>query len=185
VPEEVKAYVRGLYGKPPAPIDFAIQKKIIGDEETLTIRPADKLAPGLEKAAQESEGLAQSREDVLSYALFPQVAKKFFLEKEKGVKVSIQNPPNPASKEDPKMNLQEIKELPRSPFVYQEIVDDKGSDKEIFEITDNGEDIILYYKDSTYSYVKRGDETFYGKRWRCWSRKPTIEEAATAPWIIW
>ncbi len=111
VPEEVKAYVRGLYGKPPAPIDFAIQKKIIGDEETLTIRPADKLAPGLEKAAQESRGLARSREDVLSYALFPQVAKKFFLEREKGVKVSIQNPPSPASKEDPKMNLQEIKEL--------------------------------------------------------------------------
>jgi len=111
VPEEVKAYVRGLYGEPPAPIDPVIQKKIIGDEETLTIRPADKLAPGLEKAEQETKGLAQSREDILSYALFPQVAKKFFLERQKGVVVSIQNPPSPASKEDPKMNLQEIKEL--------------------------------------------------------------------------
>ena len=111
VPEEVKAYVRGLYGKPPAPIAPVIQKKIIGDEETLTIRPADKLAPGLEKAEQETKGLAQSREDILSYALFPQVAKKFFLERQKGVVVSIQNPPSPDSKEDPKMNLQEIKEL--------------------------------------------------------------------------
>lgn len=111
VPEEVKAYVRGLYGKPPAPLDPVIQKKIIGDEIPLTIRPADILAPGLEKAEQEIQELAQSREDVLSYALFPQVAKKFFLERQKGVTVSVQNSPSPASKEDTKMNLQEIKEL--------------------------------------------------------------------------
>jgi oxaloacetate decarboxylase (Na+ extruding) subunit alpha len=111
VPGEVKAYVRGLYGKPPAEIDPAIQKRIIGDEISLTVRPADKLAPGLEKAEQETMGLAQTREDVLSYALFPQVAKKFFLERQKGVEVPIENQPGPTSKEDPKMNLKEIKEL--------------------------------------------------------------------------
>ena len=114
VPGEVKAYVRGLYGKPPAPIDPNIQKRIIGDEESLTVRPADKLAPGLEKAQQDSKGLAQSREDVLSYALFPQVAKKFLEERQKGVKASTasgQNAASPTSKEDPKMNLKEIKEL--------------------------------------------------------------------------
>jgi oxaloacetate decarboxylase (Na+ extruding) subunit alpha len=115
VPGEVKAYVRGLYGKPPAPIDPVIQKKIIGDEEFLTVRPADKLAPGLEKAEQESKEFAHSREDVLSYALFPQVAKKFFEERQKGVMETVpafkQNPSSSTSKEDSKMNLKEIKEL--------------------------------------------------------------------------
>lgn len=111
VPAEVKAYVRGLYGKPPAPMDPDIQKLIIGDEEVLTIRPADKLAPGLEKAEQESKEFALSREDVLSYALFPQVAKKFFNEREKGIAVSAKSPSIPASKEDSKMDLKEIKEL--------------------------------------------------------------------------
>jgi oxaloacetate decarboxylase alpha subunit len=46
---EVKDYVRGLYGKPPAPIDAEVQKKIIGEEEVVTVRPADLLAPGWEK----------------------------------------------------------------------------------------------------------------------------------------
>lgn len=118
VPAEVKAYVRGLYGKPPAPVDPEIQKLIIGDEEVLTIRPADKLEPGLQKAEQESQEFALSREDVLSYALFPQVAKKFFMEREKGSTVAAQNtvpaksPSVPVSKEgSPKMDLKEIKEL--------------------------------------------------------------------------
>lgn len=111
VPGEVKAYIRGQYGKPPAPIDSEIQKKIIGDEVPLTVRPADEIAPGLEKAEQEIRGLAQSREDILSYALFPQVAKKYFVERQKGIKVPVQNPTPPASKEDSKMNLKEIKEL--------------------------------------------------------------------------
>lgn len=111
VPAEVKAYVRGLYGKPPAPVDPEIQKLIIGDEEVLTIRPADKLEPGLKKAEQESKEFALSREDVLSYALFPQVAKKFFIEREKGITVAAKSPSVPVAKEDSKMDLKEIKEL--------------------------------------------------------------------------
>ena len=111
VPAEVKAYVRGLYGKPPAPVDPEIQKLIIGDEEVLTIRPADKLEPGLKKAEQESKEFALSHEDVLSYALFPQVAKKFFIEREKGITVAAKSPSVPVAKEDSKMDLKEIKEL--------------------------------------------------------------------------
>lgn len=111
VPGEVKAYVSGLYGKSPAEIDLSIQKKIIGDETPLTVRPADQLNPGLEKAEQEIAGLAQSREDVLSYAIFPQVAKKFFLDRQKGGhKTAVEGQPA-ISKEDSKMNLKEIKEL--------------------------------------------------------------------------
>jgi len=120
VPGEVKAYVRGLYGQPPAPMDPEIQKKIIGDEEPLTVRPADILEPGIAKAERESADFARCREDVLSYAMFPQVAKKFFEGRECGVipKEEISNTPKtpktqPAllTKEDSKMNLKEIKEL--------------------------------------------------------------------------
>ena len=116
IPGEVKAYVRGLYGRPPSPINPEIQKKIIGDEVPLTVRPADILEPGLEKAVRESAELARSPEDVISYAIFPQVAKKFFEEREAGTlsKPSNKEPQVPTtllSKEDSKLNLQEIKEL--------------------------------------------------------------------------
>jgi pyruvate/oxaloacetate carboxyltransferase len=77
VPEEVKNYIRGLYGRSPAPIDSEIQKIAIGDEEPIDCRPADLLEPGLERARQELGDLAQSEEDVISFALFPQVARPF------------------------------------------------------------------------------------------------------------
>lgn len=78
VPNEIKEYVRGMYGRTPAPIKEDIKKAIIGDEEVITQRPADLLEPGMEKIKKEIGPLAKSTEDVLSYALFPQVAKKFF-----------------------------------------------------------------------------------------------------------
>ena len=78
VPKEIKEYVRGLYGTPPAPINDEVKKKIIGDEEVVTVRPADLLEPEIEKYKAEIGELATSMEDVLSYVLFPQVAKKFF-----------------------------------------------------------------------------------------------------------
>ena len=77
IPEEVKQYVRGFYGKPPAPIDPEVQRKAIGDEEPITCRPADLLSPGWENAKAEIGDLAKSEEDVLSYALFPQIARPF------------------------------------------------------------------------------------------------------------
>lgn len=77
VPKEIKDYVRGQYGKAPAPIDEEIKKKIIGDEEVITIRPADLLEPEFETMKKEAGELAKTDEDVLAYALFPQVAPKF------------------------------------------------------------------------------------------------------------
>jgi oxaloacetate decarboxylase alpha subunit len=81
VPKEIKEYVKGLYGSSPAPIKEEIRKKIIGDEEVITIRPADLLQPEIEKYKAEIGDVAKSLEDVLSYILFPQVAKKFFEDK--------------------------------------------------------------------------------------------------------
>ena len=85
VPEEVKQYVRGYYGRSPAPIDPEMQRKAIGDEEPITCRPADMLCPGLEEARREIGDLARSEEDVLSYALFPQVARPFLERRAKGL----------------------------------------------------------------------------------------------------
>ncbi|WP_422448916.1 oxaloacetate decarboxylase subunit alpha [Thermoanaerobacterium sp. DL9XJH110] len=79
---EVKNYVKGLYGKPPAPINPDVKKKIIGDEETITCRPADLLEPELEKDFKEISYYMEKEEDVLTYALFPQIAVKFFQERQ-------------------------------------------------------------------------------------------------------
>jgi len=78
VPKETKALVKGEYGKTPAPIKEEIVKKIIGDEERITCRPADLIEPELDKIRNEMKEYLEQDEDVLSYALFPQVAKKFF-----------------------------------------------------------------------------------------------------------
>ncbi len=83
VPKESKGMLKGEYGQLPAPVNEEVRRKCIGDEEVITCRPADLIAPELEKYRAEAGDLAKSEEDVLSYALFPQVAKKF-LEKRNG-----------------------------------------------------------------------------------------------------
>ncbi|KKC29707.1 oxaloacetate decarboxylase [Caldanaerobacter subterraneus subsp. pacificus DSM 12653] len=78
VPKEVKDYVKGLYGRPPAPISEEVKRKIMGDEETIQVRPADLLKPQFEEAKEEIKEYYEQEEDVLTYVLFPQIAKKFF-----------------------------------------------------------------------------------------------------------
>jgi pyruvate/oxaloacetate carboxyltransferase len=80
IPNETKNLVKGLYGKSAAPIDEEIKKMAIGDEEVITSRPADSLEPELEKLKKELG--TENIEDVLSYALFPHVAKRYFLERD-------------------------------------------------------------------------------------------------------
>ncbi len=89
VTKETKDYVKGLYGKPPAPISEEVIKKILGDEKPIYhIRPADLLPPELPSAREEAiKAGAKSEEDILSYALFPMVAKEFFEFREKGEKL--------------------------------------------------------------------------------------------------
>jgi len=94
VPKEVKDYVKGLYGKSPAMIDPKVRLKVLCDEEPITVRPADLLAPEYENAkkAVDALKLAKQDEDYLTYALYPQVALKFL----QGAAVEeqlIKNPP--------------------------------------------------------------------------------------------
>jgi pyruvate/oxaloacetate carboxyltransferase len=84
IPEEVRQYVRGYYGRPPAPIDPEVKQKAIGTEEPIDCRPADLIPPGMEQARAEIGDLARSEEDVISYALFPQVARPFLERRAKG-----------------------------------------------------------------------------------------------------
>ena len=85
VPKESKALLRGEYGKLPAPVNEEVRKKAIGDDEVITCRPADLIGPELKKYALEmrEKGIGKCEEDVLSYALFPQVAEKFFAVRDK------------------------------------------------------------------------------------------------------
>lgn len=78
VTKESKAIVRGEYGQTPAPISEEIRKTIIGDEEPITCRPADLLKPELAAIEAQMKQWKEQDEDVLSYALFPQVAEEFF-----------------------------------------------------------------------------------------------------------
>ena len=78
VTKEFKGIVRGEYGKTPVAIDPAFTKKIIGDEKPIDYRPADALKPELDQLRSEVAQYLEQDEDVLSYALFPEVSKKFF-----------------------------------------------------------------------------------------------------------
>ncbi|MCL0067690.1 acetyl-CoA carboxylase biotin carboxyl carrier protein [Peptococcaceae bacterium] len=84
IPGEVRAYVKGLYGEPPGEINPTIARKILGDEEVITCRPADLLEPKMDKMREEIKDLARSEEDVISYAMFPQVARRFMQARERG-----------------------------------------------------------------------------------------------------
>ena len=81
VTKESKAIARGEYGSTPVPIDPEFVKKIIGDEKPISCRPADLLEPELDKLRSEIAEYIEQDEDVLSYALFEQVAIKFFKER--------------------------------------------------------------------------------------------------------
>jgi pyruvate carboxylase subunit B len=80
ITNEVANYVRGLYGKPPAPISKELMKRVLDNgEKPITCRPADLLEPEYEKVKEEAEkkGIVSKEEDILTYALYPQVAVKF------------------------------------------------------------------------------------------------------------
>lgn len=88
VTKEFKGLVKGEYGKTPVEIDPEFQKKILGAEEPITCRPADLLEPELSKLKSECGEWLEQEEDVLTYAMFPKVAPKFF-EKRRDKKFGI------------------------------------------------------------------------------------------------
>jgi oxaloacetate decarboxylase alpha subunit len=78
VPKEIKEYVRGMYGRPSEAIKPEIIEKIIGDQEVITCRPADLIEPLMAIEREKIKEYIEEEEDVLSYALFPNVALDYF-----------------------------------------------------------------------------------------------------------
>ena len=86
VPKEINDYLHGLYGKAPAEVNQQILHQIIKDDPVIDYRPADDIPPQFEKLKEQYKDLVQSDEDVLSIALFEQVAIKFLTNKYHPVK---------------------------------------------------------------------------------------------------
>jgi pyruvate carboxylase subunit B len=78
---EVKRYLQGLYGKPPGVVNEQVRQRAIGNTEYIDCRPADLLKPELSLIKEDVKNLIKSDEDLLSYALFPEVAKIYFKER--------------------------------------------------------------------------------------------------------
>ena len=97
VTKEFRGLIKGEYGKTPVEIKPEFAKKILGDEERITCRPADNIPNELDKFRSEISEYIEQDEDVLSYALFGQVATKFF-EYRQGSKYKID--PELADKEN-------------------------------------------------------------------------------------
>jgi len=113
IPDEVKSYIKGYYGQPPAEINPEVQEQAIGDEEPITCRPADLLDPTLDDIKDEVERYVEKEEDYLSYALFPQVALKFLKErkKEKDIFGEDNTEEGHTKEANEDMELKDIKEL--------------------------------------------------------------------------
>ncbi|NCS65428.1 MAG: sodium-extruding oxaloacetate decarboxylase subunit alpha [Betaproteobacteria bacterium] len=84
VANEVKNYLLGRYGKAPGAVNEEVRKMAVGNQEVITCRPADLIGAELDKLRADSEGLAKSDEDVLTYAMFPDIGRTFLLERAAG-----------------------------------------------------------------------------------------------------
>jgi pyruvate/oxaloacetate carboxyltransferase len=77
ISSESRNYIRGMYGQTPGPINSALQDQVLKGEKPITGRTVDGLAPMMPEIRKEAGDLAKSEEDVLSYAMFPPVAREF------------------------------------------------------------------------------------------------------------
>ena len=82
ITNEVKLYLQGGYGRAPGEVDEKLRRKAVGDQEVIEVRPADLLSPELDHLRAEVGDLAKSDEDVLSYAMFPEIGQQFLEQRE-------------------------------------------------------------------------------------------------------
>ncbi len=84
ITNEVKLYLQGRYGLAPGKVNEQLRKQAIGSEDVIEVRPADLIAPEMSKLRGEIGALAKSEEDVLTYAMFPDIGRKFLEERDAG-----------------------------------------------------------------------------------------------------
>lgn len=95
ITNEVKRYLQGGYGKAPAPVNPTLQQHAVGNEEIIEVRPADLIQPEMERLKAEIGNLATSEEDILTYAMFPEIGRKFLENRAAGTLTaeSLEPPP--------------------------------------------------------------------------------------------
>lgn len=113
IPDEMKQYIKGLYGRAPGPIDKDIQAKILGEDKPIACRPADLITEKFEDYAKAIGDLAKNEEDVLTYALFPNEARKYLETHVEGAEkaVFMMSEEIRAVKEDGYMDVNQVREL--------------------------------------------------------------------------
>ncbi|MBI5870662.1 MAG: acetyl-CoA carboxylase biotin carboxyl carrier protein [Actinobacteria bacterium] len=111
VPDEMKSYLRGRYGKAPGPISPEVMQKVLGDEKPMTGRPADLLDETLAQYAEEIGDLAHNEEDVLTYAMFPATGRSFLEKRQHRVEEDVFLIQETEEKSGVEMDLDKIKEL--------------------------------------------------------------------------
>jgi pyruvate carboxylase subunit B len=84
ITNEVKLYLQGGYGRAPGPVNEELRRKAVGDQEIIDVRPADLIPPELEQLRKEIGDLAESDEDVLTYAMFPEIGRQFLEQRKAG-----------------------------------------------------------------------------------------------------
>lgn len=87
ITNEVKFYLQGRYGRPPGPVNHIVRQQAIGNEDVIDVRPADLLKNEMHELKDEIGELATSEEDVLSYAMFPEIARTFLEQRKAGTLV--------------------------------------------------------------------------------------------------
>lgn len=133
---QVKDYMYGLYGRPPAPIDPELRKKALAGydkgEEPITERPADQLEPELAKAEAATSGLAKDRKDVITYALYPITGMRFLK-----WKYGIEEPPRevlPISLEEIRRQEELVQKALKGELVEKAPPVEKGEDLRTFNV---------------------------------------------------
>lgn len=166
VTKEVKKYLKGYYGKPPAPIDQEVAKKVIGDEKPITVRPADLLEPEFDKFKEKGKelGIIEKEEDILTYALYPSIAIKFLRGeiKEESLKPVEENTSNEESVGIPteySVDVDgEVFDVKVSPIGYMEI----GSSSKTRNLSEKGSVISTMQGMILKLKVKKGDKVNEG-----------------------
>jgi len=97
ITNEVKIYLQGGYGRAPGPVNEELRRKAVGDQEIIEVRPADLLPPELDQLREEIGELADSDEDVLTYAMFPEIGRQFLEQRKAGALVPEPLEPPPGN----------------------------------------------------------------------------------------
>ncbi|MEY6433660.1 sodium-extruding oxaloacetate decarboxylase subunit alpha [Thioalkalicoccus limnaeus] len=100
ITNEVKRYLQGGYGQAPAPVEPTLQQQAVGKEELIECRPADLLKDEMDKLTGEIGPLAETPEDVLTYAMFPEIGRTFLEHRAAGTLVPEPLEPPPTEREN-------------------------------------------------------------------------------------